>query len=156
MRRLEIDVLALRLASQAGVPITLSAGKADLTRWVEDGHEIGNHTWDHPCLDKCSPDGQIEQVTRGHEALLGIGIHPRFFAYPNGNLSPVTARAIQELNYTAGLAFDHRSTNLKRSPDSLSRLRVSADASSERLESILSGAHSGVFFMARALRIRRN
>jgi peptidoglycan/xylan/chitin deacetylase (PgdA/CDA1 family) len=32
-----------------------------LRRWISAGHHIGNHTWDHPCLDRCSVEEQRRQ-----------------------------------------------------------------------------------------------
>src|SRR5690606_6068523 len=55
--------------------------------------DIGNHTWDHPLLDRCDDDEQRRQVRLAHEWLTdALGHHPLAFAYPNGNEAPA-ARA---------------------------------------------------------------
>jgi peptidoglycan/xylan/chitin deacetylase (PgdA/CDA1 family) len=41
----------------------------DIRAWQDAGLEIGNHTWDHPCLDQCPEDEQTRQIEIAHEWL---------------------------------------------------------------------------------------
>jgi peptidoglycan/xylan/chitin deacetylase (PgdA/CDA1 family) len=121
---------------------TLEANVAsleDLHRWVEAGHTIGNHTWDHPCLDRCHPDEQLRQVDEGGRALIEAGLMDRrLFAYPNGNWSPLVDDHLRAEGYDLALLFDHHLARLD-DPLAVSRLRVDAAASPARFKSILSG-----------------
>ena len=115
----------------------------DLEAWRALGHTVGNHTWDHPCLDTCSAEDQKAQVMRAHDQLVGWGIYPRFFAYPNGNFTPIAADVAQALGYAGSLLFDHAlSSDVAAFPHQISRLRIDSDVDTRRALSILSGAHS--------------
>lgn len=122
-------------------------GVDDLRRWVALGHTIGNHTWDHPCLDTCTEQEQEKQIVRAHEALTGWGLATGDFAYPNGNHTARAEQVLRELDYRTGLLFDHRLTRLEH-PLRLSRLRIDSDATTRRARSIASGAHSGLLHLA--------
>lgn len=146
LRRSETDLLERRLASDGVVP-PAQVETDDLERWLSLGHQIGNHTWDHPCLDHCTPDEQAAQVCRAHDWLAEQGIPVRFFAYPNGNWASASAAEARNLGYEASLLFDHRLAAVAGPTDRVSRLRINADASVRRGLSILSGAHSAMFHL---------
>jgi peptidoglycan/xylan/chitin deacetylase (PgdA/CDA1 family) len=117
----------------------------DLLRWRDQGHTVGNHTWDHPCLDTCEEADQRRQVRDAHDALTGWGLDPVFLAYPNGNYTPIAEATARELGYAGSVLFDHglsRRVDMARAPHRISRLRIDSNADSRRALSILSGAHS--------------
>jgi peptidoglycan/xylan/chitin deacetylase (PgdA/CDA1 family) len=117
-----------------------------LREWQSQGYEIGNHSWDHPCLDRCTRADQESQVVRAHETLRElVGHEPNLFAYPNGNWSGATDQVLRRLGYRLALVCDHRLSSLRSDPFRLSRLRVDADAPLPRFRAIASGAHSAVF-----------
>lgn len=117
-----------------------------IERWRASHHDIGNHTWDHPCLDHCSPDAQEAQLVEAHEALTEmLGDAPRLFAYPNGDRSDHAESVLAALGYQAALLFDHRTSPRNQDPLRLSRLRIDADSPLPRAAAILSGAHSALF-----------
>ena len=121
---------------------------ADVRALRDAGVEVGNHTWSHPCLDRCA-DGEPErQVERAHDRLTELlGAAPRAFAYPNGNHDPRAEAVLTRLGYAAGFLFDHRLAQVSGSgahPLRLSRLRVSTTASDDRFALILSGLHAGL------------
>ena len=59
---------------------------------------VGNHTWDHPVLDQCSPEAQLVQTERAYRYLEQIlGAAPTMFAYPNGNVAAATREVLEEL-----------------------------------------------------------
>jgi peptidoglycan/xylan/chitin deacetylase (PgdA/CDA1 family) len=118
----------------------------DLTRWLEAGYQVGNHTWDHPCLDRCSEDEQRHQLETAHAWLMAFGAGDRpTFAYPNGDHTDVAEAVLEDLGYDVALLFDHRRADLARGGLRLSRLRLDAGASVPRARAILSGAHSAAF-----------
>lgn len=116
-----------------------------MRRWLDLGHEIGNHTWDHPCLDRCTSSEQEEQLRKAHDWLVAAGVKPRFMAYPNGDWTETSAEVARQLGYVGSLLFDHRLARMRSDPHRISRLRIDAGAESSRVESIVSGAHSFVF-----------
>jgi peptidoglycan/xylan/chitin deacetylase (PgdA/CDA1 family) len=138
----------LRSLAEAGPPAPASPwalSEADLRRWLDAGMEVGNHTWDHPCLDRCEPDEQREQLVRAHEWLTSfLGRHPRLFAYPNGDHTVHAESVLAELGYEVGLLFDHGLASLDQHHLRLSRLRLDSDDDLPRGRAVLSGLHSRV------------
>lgn len=128
-----------------GYPPPSLLNERRLREWTDLGHTIGNHTWDHPCLDTCSEDEQRAQIVRADAALTSLGTQTRLFAYPNGNHTDYSERVLRDLGYRAAVLFDHRLTRTTSNPLALSRLRIDSTATPERLDSILSGAHSDMF-----------
>jgi peptidoglycan/xylan/chitin deacetylase (PgdA/CDA1 family) len=142
VRRSFVSRLAGHLERRGLVPPSRVAGRDDLALWVSRGHAVGNHTWDHPCLDRCSPAAQREQLEKADDWLrLNLPRYEPVFAYPNGNWSGTTEAILGSLGYQAAFGFDHRLTRTQ-SPLRLSRLRVSADAPLPRFRSIVSGLHA--------------
>ena len=93
-------LLARRL-EEAGRPIARpQITTDDLRRWVAAGNEVGNHSWDHPCLDRCPPAEQRRQIERAHELAHGDARRaPDVFAWPNGNPAEPALAALRELRY---------------------------------------------------------
>lgn len=147
-RREVVAELADRLVGVDGVSTNLTGSREDLRRWLSAGHEIGNHTWDHPCLDQCSAEEQRDQIEMAHRWLMDFGITPRFFAYPNGDWTPQAAEVASDLGYAGSVLFDHRLSRLL-DQQRISRLRIDASADQTRVASILSGAHSTLFATVR-------
>lgn len=156
-RRAVVERLAAGIEATTGRAFRrpqLSA--AALRRWLTAGHSVGNHSWDHPCLDTCSDEEQARQVSLTHDWLVGeLGVERPTFAYPNGNLSLGAESALRRLGYPLALLFDHRLSDLGADPLRVSRLRLSADASAERARAIVSGAHPLAFGAVQRLRSRR-
>lgn len=144
----EIAELAARL-DQTRPSVDRSPDVSVLHTWVDQGHEIGNHTWDHPLMDRCSAEEQQRQIVVAHDWLHAEGFQPRFFAYPNGNWSAISAKVAEGLGYAGSVLFDHRLTRLPTDTQRISRLRIDSDADPRRALSIASGAHSGFFHLAR-------
>lgn len=145
-RRAETAALLARLVSAGDQPPP-QADQAMLQAWVRQGHDLGNHTWDHPMLDQCSPEEQRQQVISAHRDLEARGFAPRFLAYPNGNGSQAAADSAAELGYAGSLLFDHRLTDVAGDRHRLSRLRLDSDAGPRRAASVASGAHSAAMHL---------
>jgi peptidoglycan/xylan/chitin deacetylase (PgdA/CDA1 family) len=109
------------------------------------GVAIGNHTWTHPCLNRCEADTVRIEVTRAHERLSDIlRAPPISFAYPNGDWDEIAERLLVEHGYRLGFMFDHRHAGPASDPLRLSRLRVNSDTRMERFATILSGLHPAI------------
>lgn len=114
-----------------------------LRRYIELGGTLGNHSWDHPCLNRCSPDEQRRQVARAHDWLQArFPPQPLVFAYPNGDWAPEAEAALSDLGYRTAVFFDHRLADLRRQPPlQLSRLRTNSELTIDRYRAILGGVH---------------
>jgi peptidoglycan/xylan/chitin deacetylase (PgdA/CDA1 family) len=147
-RRRVVDSARQHLAASADLPITPIATEEQLRGWLESDMEIGNHTWDHPCLDKCDADEQMRQISSAHSWLSEFGGErtTRLFAYPNGHWTPDAARALADRGYALGLLFDHRLNDRRiNDPFRVSRLRLDSDADLSRARAIVSGPHSFIY-----------
>jgi peptidoglycan/xylan/chitin deacetylase (PgdA/CDA1 family) len=118
----------------------------DLHRWREMGGDIGNHTWDHPCLDRCDPAEQASQIDRAADWLDEQGLWDRrVFAYPNGDRTDTAERHLGSEGYELVALFDHHLVSRRAGPLRVSRLRLDAAAGATRTTAVTSGAHSGLF-----------
>jgi peptidoglycan/xylan/chitin deacetylase (PgdA/CDA1 family) len=138
-RRTAIDEL------RATSPVTATPyphlGPAELVDLESRGIAIGSHSLTHPCLDRCSTDEVISELSDSRRRLEDWLGHPvRSMAYPNGNVDDRVAGAAATAGYDLGFVFDHRLTHLPP-PDPLriSRLRVDTTDSLERFKGIVSG-----------------
>jgi peptidoglycan/xylan/chitin deacetylase (PgdA/CDA1 family) len=55
-----------------------------VSKILEQGHLIGNHSWDHPNFHDIATDAQLEEIKRTHQLLTSFG-SIRYFRYPYGN-----------------------------------------------------------------------
>ena len=134
-----------------------SPGPANLDQlrhWHSNGMEIGNHTWDHPCLDRCDRAEQRRQIKETDDWLQAFGAFDttRLFAYPNGDWTEISEGTLRDLGYDLALLFDHRLSAIDDcDPLRVSRLRIDSDASISRLRAVASGGHPTVFGIASGL-----
>lgn len=113
-------------------------------RWIRAGHSVGNHSWDHPLLDRCRPEEQIRQVDVAHGWFIDRGFgEPAWFAFPNGSWSAVAETRLRDLGYMGCLLFDHRLASVD-DPMRMSRLRVSGTDTESEYAAKVSGVHSAV------------
>lgn len=69
-----------------------------IRRMVAAGHVIGNHSWDHPNLARCSVQRIREELTRASQTLEQIASVPvKFFRPPFGARRPAVFRIAQDL-----------------------------------------------------------
>jgi peptidoglycan/xylan/chitin deacetylase (PgdA/CDA1 family) len=62
---------------------------AIMKRIIAEGHEIGNHSWDHPNFGKSSDDKIRSQVQRTNDIILAeTGIKPTLLRPPYGSMTP--------------------------------------------------------------------
>lgn len=152
-RREVVAATAERLADADIAVSAIQLTSRQLAQWRDAGHTVGNHTWDHPCLDTCTEDDQRSQVDRAHEWLESwMEGDALLFAYPNGNLAPAATRRLVDLGYGVLAGFDHRVA--ARPGRQVSRLRLDADAAVPRARAVVSGAHPALFQLASDVRRR--
>lgn len=89
----------LDLLRERGIPATFfvlgdHVEKApDLVRrMVQEGHEVNNHSYDHPAFRKLNAAEQQREMERTERILNNLGIHPRFFRPPYGSYNADTVR----------------------------------------------------------------
>jgi peptidoglycan/xylan/chitin deacetylase (PgdA/CDA1 family) len=152
-RRAVVSHLAHDYEAAVGYPPTqaqISGAQIDV--YLAAGGSLGNHTWDHPCLDTCTDASVAEQVSDAHAAIQRrFGVIPTVFAYPNGNRSAIAERVLEGLGYRAALLFDHELAWLGEPPLRASRLRVGDHNSPDRYRSIVAGSHSALMRLRRGI-----
>lgn len=144
-RRRWVEHLSDAVETEQAEPWRRVCGETDLRRWRDAGHDLGNHTWDHPLLPRVERDDAVEQVERAHRWLVERGLlgpEPAF-AHPNGDVDTRVLPALRDLGYELVVEFDHRLDRRRPAAYSVSRLRIDAGASVARFSAVLSGAHSG-------------
>jgi peptidoglycan/xylan/chitin deacetylase (PgdA/CDA1 family) len=125
----------------------------DVADWLAAGNEVGNHSWDHPCLDRCDDDEQRRQVRLAHERLTElVGSPVDVFAWPNGDPSPAAMEELRSLGYRLVADCDHRLVARNADPMAISRLRLDTSVDLTRTRAIVSGAHSAVFHLQQRVR----
>jgi peptidoglycan/xylan/chitin deacetylase (PgdA/CDA1 family) len=140
--------LAEVFAQHHGVrPTRPQLTSSQLKRWLDSGRDVGNHTWDHPLLDRCDERHQERQIVMAHEWIVDRAAPEQLvFAYPNGNGAPRADAVLDRLGYRVSALFDHRLTSMTRG-GRLSRLRTNADGDLARFRSIVSGVHPTIHRM---------
>lgn len=144
---MRLDVLAeLRDAADAPVEPASHLRTTDLAELVADGVAIGNHSLSHPCLPRCRPEKIQTEIRESHERLTrALGCAPSAFAYPNGDYDGRVLDCLRAAGYDVAFVFDHRIAALPLpDPLQISRVRVSADASVDRLATLVSGLHPSI------------
>lgn len=142
-RRRVVNELVTLTESKFGSTVSRpQLNASQIRRFVGSGGTLANHTWDHPCLDVCTPDEQKFQIVKAHDYLAAWTPHFRpVLAYPNGNFAPVAADTAHGLGYQLGVLFDHLLTNTLMQPMLWSRLRANSDSNRLRFRAIVSGVH---------------
>ena len=66
----------------------------------ENGHEIGNHGYNHLDYDKLSYEKNKDEIQKSHNIIKNIlGIEAKYFAPPSGAFSDNTIKASKDLGY---------------------------------------------------------
>lgn len=74
----------------------VSAYQAELQRMVAEGHEIGNHTYDHKYITRLSGEQIQSQVNRCSDAVQeATGVRPTLFRPPGGYISSASLAHVQ-------------------------------------------------------------
>lgn len=155
-RRAVIAALVERLAAAGLTPEWPQWTTADGLAWLAAGNDLGNHSWDHPLLDRCDEAEQRYQVRAAHERLSNaFGRRCDVFAWPNGDPASAAADELRRLGYRLVAECDHRLAARRPDASALSRLKLDSEADPARASAVLSGGHSAVFHLQRRLRGRQ-
>lgn len=66
----------------------------------EEGHEIGNHGYNHIDYNKLSYEKNKEEISRAHEVIKSVlNIDSKYFSPPSGAYNENTVKASKDLNY---------------------------------------------------------
>lgn len=63
------------------------------------GHEVAYHAWRHEWWGSLEPDREKRLLERGVEAFSRLGIRPRGFRPPGGDLTPYSLKMLEELDF---------------------------------------------------------
>ena len=70
---------------------------AEMQRMVAEGHEIGNHTYEHKYLNKLNTAQIRAQIDKGASAVqAACGVRPKTVRLPGGNKNATVLSAVQE------------------------------------------------------------
>jgi len=73
-------------------------------RILNDGHEIGNHTYSHPSLVKIKSDELVTEIIKTEDVLYELWEYvPKLFRPPEGVVGPTINKVLSRLDYTAVL-----------------------------------------------------
>lgn len=74
-----------------------AAYQAEMQRMAAEGHEIGNHTYEHKYLNKLGPDQILYQVNKGSEAVqASCGVIPVTVRLPGGNKNAAVLATVHD------------------------------------------------------------
>ncbi|HEX6207420.1 MAG TPA: polysaccharide deacetylase family protein [Actinomycetota bacterium] len=136
----------LRSSARLEAPPAGQLRAEELATLEAAGVEIGSHTATHEILPGCTDESVEAEIADAHRALTeSLGHAPRAFAYPNGDGDPRAENVLRRLGYEAAFLFDHRLARLPiEDPLSISRVRIDAAASVDRLATVVTGLHPAV------------
>lgn len=124
---------------------------AQLNEMQQAGFLIGNHSHTHPMFDKCTPEELDEELQISCLKLQELGFSPQIFAYPNGNFSAEAEKKLVKHGIEFSFLFDHKINKGKINPLRISRLIVNDTTPLWKFKLILSGWHSKILPLTRAL-----
>lgn len=94
----------------------------DVTRRViEEGHEIGNHSWSHPNLKKLSYESQAREIEDTDAVLRELGATPLYMRPPYGNYDDRTREIAERLGVSI-ILWSHDTKDWKRIPEDYTKV----------------------------------
>ncbi|GIH27496.1 hypothetical protein Aph01nite_58060 [Acrocarpospora phusangensis] len=89
-----------------------------MQRMVKEGHEVGNHTWDHPNLTELSDEEIVAEITSTQEVIHDtIGLWPTMMRPPSGATNARVGARMAELGLPqilwTGSTLDWQARNKK-------------------------------------------
>jgi peptidoglycan-N-acetylglucosamine deacetylase len=108
-----------------------------IRRMVAEGHEVANHTWNHPILTSCSDAKIRSELQRTEDIIVKVaGVRPRLIRPPGGGINKrIEAMIYQEFGYS----------DILWSVDPQDWRRPGIQTVTNRL---VSGAHPGAIMLA--------
>ena len=95
---------------------------AMVRRIIEEGHEVGNHSWSHPNLRTLAPEVQEQEIRATDAALRALGASPSYLRPPYGNFDAHTLAIAQDLGVDV-ILWSMDSHDWKRLPQDYAKLR---------------------------------
>lgn len=124
---------------------------SQLREMQDSGIIIANHSHTHPMFDKCTLEELEKEMHRSTMILKELNFTPDVFAYPNGNYSPVVEMILNKYGVNQTFLFDHKINKRNINPLRISRLKINDDTPLWKLKLILSGWHSNILPVTRAI-----
>lgn len=94
-----------------------------IQRMLQEGHEVGSHSYSHPNFRKLSSSAQYEQLAETNRLLRELGANPRSFRPPYGIFTDHTVDLALELGMSIVL-WSSDSMDWKRRPADYSQMRT--------------------------------
>jgi peptidoglycan/xylan/chitin deacetylase (PgdA/CDA1 family) len=73
------------------------AGKRLIERMLTEGHTVGNHTWTHPHMKRCSESQLRDELGKTQELLESLGVTTKYWRSPRGARNARIRRVAREL-----------------------------------------------------------
>ncbi len=115
--------------------------------------DIAPHTRMHPVLTSCTRERMREEIAGSVSDVAAlVGIQPRVFAYPNGELSDEVVEAVEECGLRFAVTTKPVLLNTNSDPLRLGRIFVRDDAGTSELIVFASGLHGALKRLLRSAR----
>jgi poly-beta-1,6-N-acetyl-D-glucosamine N-deacetylase len=124
---------------------------SQLQEMSRKGMVIANHSHTHPMFNKCSTDELNDELKSSMRFLKDSKFHAKVFAYPNGSYSNLSEKLLKEHDIESAFLFDHKINNGNINPLRISRLIVNDNTPLWKLKLILSGWHSRILPISKAV-----
>ncbi|MEI8395778.1 MAG: polysaccharide deacetylase family protein [Rhodospirillaceae bacterium] len=99
-----------------------------LQQMVNNGSEVGNHSWRHPMMTSLNADSQLDELRQTDDMLAGAGIPVKWFRPPYGDYDTLTT-TIARTEALETILWSVDSRDWKGSPPDVLAQRVIADIS---------------------------
>ncbi len=101
-----------------GSKVKAAGGKAIVQRAFDEGHRIGNHTYNHPDLSKLSEAKVRDEIKRTEDLIADYLTNHKLFRPPFGAHNPTVDRVVREMGYHMVLwSVDSDDWRSERKPD---------------------------------------
>ncbi|MBE6885707.1 MAG: polysaccharide deacetylase [Ruminococcaceae bacterium] len=113
-----------------------------IRRIIEEGHVLGNHSWNHPQMETVSVEKGAEEITKLHDLIYNEYQYTmKYFRPPTGTFSQRTLALTQSLGYKSVFwSFAYKDWDPANQPDE-----------DYALEKCLSSTHPGAVFLLHAV-----
>lgn len=117
----EVTPWVLEVLREFNIPATFFCVGENISKYpdifsqvINDGHRIGNHTFNHLKGWKTSTTNYLDNIEKTQNAIVEHGLRTHLFRPPYGKLTPAQTKAILQLNYEivmwTVLSKDYRKT----------------------------------------------
>lgn len=99
----------------------VAGNQAELQRMIQEGHEIGNHSWDHQYFNKLGAAEIQNQVARANEAIMAAcGTAPVLIRLPGGNITDTVRKNVNmPMIYWSIDTLDWKTKNAQKTIDTV-------------------------------------